>query len=280
MINKLLLSLFVLIYAVGSAYGGGPWTLPKNSIYLQLGFNIIAENNRLFYLETDDLLLHRAITDQTISFYGEYSITDKFSLTVDLPFKLTQNSEKIFEPDDPFKSEQGDLNGLGNLVISPKYQLYNKNIVMAMSLDISFPTASMDQNLRLSTGYDSYGFQPNLSLGYSKTKWYSFAQMGYNYRDKLSDQFKLSMEAGYKVFDKVYVIFAIDILQPTSKEVEKPNDFLYLYQDFQQYYAGTLKLSSTVWKNMGVNLHMTMLTINANYVQKGPALGGSIYWKF
>lgn len=279
--NIFILTAIIFLFSV-NIFAGGPWTLKKNKSYLQVSYNIIASNNHLFSTENKDksLFLSRAITDQTTSFYGEYGVTDKFTLITHIPFKYTKNSEEVLLPLDLYQADHGTLNSFGNTSITGKYQFYKKKVIMAADLSVSFPTGKTDTKTRLRTGYDTYGIQPGIHFGYSKDKFYTYGHVAYNYRTKLTDEYKLTMELGYKLYKGIFTIVAFDIVQSTKVQAPRTNEFTFLYQDQQEYIASTLKLSKNLYKNMGINLHMTILTVHANYVQKGPAMGGSIYWKF
>ncbi len=268
---------------------GGPWTQKKGKLYFQLGYNIIPQNNLLFFSADggDFLNLPRAITDQTYSLYAEYGLSDRFTLITHIPYKMTKSSKEKFTPQppfvlppDPLLVESGNLNGLGNLTLSGKYQFYKKDILLAADLTLMFPTVSQSQITKLRTGYDTYGIQPSVHLGYSKDKLYTSANIAYHYRTELIDEVKISAEIGYKIYKDLYTIIAVDILQSTQKIQPRADDFPYVYQDQQEYFASTLKLSKGIYKNIGMNLHMTIATLKANYVQEGPAIGGSVYFKF
>ncbi|MEE9438874.1 MAG: hypothetical protein V3V14_07740 [Saprospiraceae bacterium] len=281
-LRRCFLLLTTLLFVSAQAFAGGPWTQMKHKLYVQLGYNIIAENNRLFSTVTDDhiLLLSRAVTDQTIGLYAEYGVTDKFTIVADIPYKMTSSSANVLLPNDPYQAKQGNLRSFGNISLTGKYQIYKSAINIATDLTIHFPTAIQDFTTRLSTGYMTYGFEPKINIGYGNNKLYAYSSLSYNYQIDLIDQIKASVEIGYKIYKDLYTIIAVDILQSTQEIQPRNDDFLFLYQDQQEYFASTLKLSKGIYKNMGLNFHMTIITVGANYVQKGPAMGGSVYFKF
>ncbi len=284
----LILTIVFCISIITVTRAGGPWTQKKGKLYFQFDYNIIPTSNKLFFTADGGnfLSLPRAITDQTLGIYAEYGLSDKFTFIANIPYKITKSSEKDFTSQtpiqlpDPLFAESGNLNAFGNITLTGKYQLYKKDILLAADITLLFPTGSRDIATKLRTGYDTYGVQPSIHLGYSKEKLYASSNIAYHYRTDLIDEIKLSAEVGYKVYKDLYAIIAINILQSTESIQPRSEDFPYLYQDQQEYFASTLKFSKVVYKNMGLNLHMTIATTNANYVQEGPAIGGSVYFKF
>ena len=120
--TKLLLLLMTI-----SAFSQSPWTQEKGKAYTQLSFTTIPNYDTLF--GDPDQNLFGTYSDNTVQFYGEYGLSDKTSLVVNLPLKLI--SVDGFQ--DPRIDCIGDCSrdyekkALGNISIGLKHNFYKKN---------------------------------------------------------------------------------------------------------------------------------------------------------
>lgn len=176
---------------------------------------------------------------------------------------------------------QGTLAGFGNINITPKYQLLNGTLKLTGGLKLSLPTGSSDHLTGLKTAYETFGIMPIIDLGYSKNKFYGFIETGYSFRTDLADDFKFELEVGYKIYKNIYAILNFNSKFSTidatlSKFTSKQTG---LYANGQEYSALTLKVSSPIKNNFGINLHTTLINFHGHLVQRSPSIGGSFYYK-
>ena len=280
MVNKIL-TVFLFSLLLFSSYAGGPWVQKKGHSYLQFGGGVIPSTGELFFQSTSVLSLNREITDISFGFYGEYGITNKLSLIVDLPYKVIKSSKELNTLINLPILEAGTLHGFSNIHLTPKYQFHNKTIVISGGIDFSLPTGISEFSTGLKTGDQTTGIMPILDIGYSKNKFYTFTEIGYNYRTKLTNDAHITVEGGYKIFKEVYVILNFNILlsELNTNTTSGFNEPTGLYTDGQEYSALTLKLSSPIKNNIGINMHVTLLNFHGHLVQRSPSIGGSIYLK-
>ena len=260
---------------------GGPWVKKKGESYFQIGGGIIPSTNELFYKGNQYLFINRKVTDLSFGFYNEYGITNKLTIITDIPFKFVTSNNNIdttlFLP----VLKSGNLSGFGNISITPKYELLNGSIKLSGGIKFSLPTGKFDNSTGLKTAYQTYGIMPIVDIGFSKNKLYAFIETGYNYRTSLADDLKFEFEMGYKVYKNIYAIINFNSKFSTFKPstITTPNDQTGLYADGQEYSALTLKVSTPIKNNFGINMHVTLLNFHGNLVQRSPSIGGSIYYK-
>ena len=278
---KHLLTLVTLVLLSNISIAGGPWVKKKGEAYFQLGGGIIPSTNMLFFNGNDLLYTNRKVTDMNLGLYIEYGLTNKLTFITEIPFNIVSTSNTIDTVSILPVLNNGQLAGFGNISITPKYQLLDRKLKLAGAIKFSLPTGKVDNSIGLRTAYETLGIMPMLDLGYSKNKFYTFIEAGYNYRIDLADDFKFEFELGYKVYKNVYVILnfnskfsTFDSSQPISL-----NEQTGIYANGQEYSALTLKLSTPLKNNFGINLHVTLLNLHGHLVQKSPSIGGSIYYK-
>lgn len=137
------------------------------------------------------------LENQTSVLYANYGVTDKLDIGVALPFvRLTMNAaidtsiERLSTSVDPFVihqfedgsisrtyTESGDAEGLGDMVIRAKYNLFNKaSSSMALAADLRLPTGDEQDLLGAGVtqaklyailGGGSGRFSPRASVGYT-----------------------------------------------------------------------------------------------------------------
>jgi len=278
---KHLISLLSLVLISNLCIAGGPWVKKKGEAYFQFGGGIIPSTHQFFYRNNQVLYTNRAITDISLGVYNEYGITNKLTFITQIPFNFVSSSHSIDTISILPVLESGNLEGFGNITLTPKYQLLNGKLKLSGGIQFSLPTGTVDNKTGLRTAYETFGIMPIIDLGVSKNKFYGFIETGYNYRTNLADDFKFELEVGYKVFKNVYAILNFNSKFSTFNSDNDPsfNEQTGLYANGQEYSALTLKLSSPIKNGFGINLHTTLLNLHGHLVQKSPSVGGSIYYK-
>ena len=113
---------FILLLSVSQVYSQSPWAQKKGKAYTQLSFTSISEYKSLF--GSPDYLTERTVVDNTLQFYGEYGLTDKTSLVLNLPFKMIKTGELtntlLIAP----SSQAGSESSLGNIEVGIKHVFY------------------------------------------------------------------------------------------------------------------------------------------------------------
>jgi hypothetical protein len=195
-----------------TASAGGPWPLKKNSGYAQLGFTYIGYS-KFFNHEGKVTDLRRPVTDFTSQLYLDYGLSDKLTLTANLPFKYVSSADKISSPDSLYFQDTlqaGNLFGLSNVMLGLKYNIINKKVLFSAGLNVEANVAKYDSLTALRTGPSAWVFHPYVSVGTSFGKFYTFLDAGYRLRlNNYSDEVDLKFEFGYSWNQKTYFILNV-----------------------------------------------------------------------
>ena len=161
--------LFLLISI--SAFSQSPWTQKEGKFYTQLSFTSISNYNSLF--GDPDSTTERQITDNTLQFYGEYGLSDKTTLIVNLPLKLIETGD-LSNPNSSIlpATSNGSNTSLGNIEIGVKRNFSDKNWLLSGQVSLEANTGSYEATSGIRTGYDAWTLTPLFLAGKSFGKTY------------------------------------------------------------------------------------------------------------
>lgn len=294
---KLSLLIILLSLSFVELQAGGPWTKKKGEGYVQFAAYAIPPINRLSINAYRTKFLNRSIFDATGEFYAEYGLTKRLTLSASLPIKFVSAGQNIAQVDSsqltagafgpPSKVlDAGTLVDLGNIRLAGKYNILSKKIYLSAHALISAPTAiqAYNANTALRTAYPCWGFQPSLSIGYSKDKMYTYLESGMNFRtDDYSHQWVANFEIGWRIGKRAYFAIALDAILCLPGGADVPNSTAEvqtgLYVNNQNFVAFTLKGIIPVSDFVGINISLSG-GLWANNVQQGPNIGLGVYYKW
>jgi hypothetical protein len=291
-------SLLILLMLISFAelQAGGPWTKKKGEGYVQFAAYAIPPINRLSIRSYRTKFLNRSVFDATGEFYAEYGLTKRFTLSASLPIKFVSsgNIQSVdsseltggaFGPPSRVL-DAGTLIDLGNIRLAGKYNFLSKKVHLTAHALISAPTAiqAYNPNTALRTAYPCWGFQPSLSMGYSKEKMYTYLESGVNFRTHdYSHQWVANFEIGWRIGKRVYFVITLDAVICLPGGIDVPNSReevqTGLYVNNQNYVAFTLKTIIPVSDYVGLNVSLSG-GLWANNVQQGPNIGLGVYYKW
>lgn len=241
------IKLLILFLSIAT-FSQSPWTQNKGKAYTQLSYTTIPNYDAIFSDSNEDLL--GTYSDNTLQVFGEYGLTDKTSLLVNLPFKLIS----VTDFEDPRIDCSGDCrrdyksNSLGNISIGLKHNFYNKNWLISGQLTVEANTSSFNANSGIRTGYDAWSFTPLLLAGKGFGKTYLQGFIGADIRtNDYSSNFKIGGEIGRKISKKIWLIGFLDI----SKSFENGNISLPFQQNITGLYVNDQEYGSFGFKGIG-----------------------------
>ena len=82
-----------LLLASLSSFSQSPWTKEKGTFYTQLSFTTIPSYDMLF--GDPDYNINGKISDNTLQFYGEFGVSDKTTLILNLPYKIITHTDLV-----------------------------------------------------------------------------------------------------------------------------------------------------------------------------------------
>jgi len=203
---------FLFLIVAQSVSAGGPWPRKKNSGYAQLGFTYVGYS-RFFNHEGVVTDLRRPVTDFTTQLFLDYGLSDKLTLTANLPFKYVSTADRISSADTSYFKDTlqaGSLFGLNNVMLGLKYNIINKRVLFSAGFNAEANVAKYDSLTTLRTGPNAWVFHPYLSVGttFFQGKLYTLLDAGYRLRiNNYSDEVDFNFEVGYSWNQKTYFIF-------------------------------------------------------------------------
>ena len=274
--KKFILVLVVLVS--GNLIAQSAWTQKKGKTYTQLSYSTISDYDRLF--GEPDYNTERKITDNTIQLYGEYGLTDKTTLLLNLPLKLIKTGDQVFNTV-PVTTATNKT-ALGNIEIGIKHLLYNKAFTLSGQLSIEANTSTFDDNSGIRTGYDAWSFTPTLNAGKSFGKMYAQAFVGGNIRtNDYSSNFKFGAEYGIKFIKRIWVIGYLDFVSSFNNgDIILPESNLLtgLYVNNQEYSAYGVKGIVEINENFGASAGFGG-AFSGNNVARQAAISFGLYHK-
>ncbi len=254
-IRKSSFILFISLMSFASAFSQSPWTQKKGEAYTQIGFSTIPNYTSLFGDPNFDT--ERSITDNTFQLYGEYGVTDKTSIILNVPFKNISTGE-LTNPGatgEPITLEE-TVSSLGNVTAGVKHNFYNNKWLITGQLDVELNTGSYDDLSGIRTGYDAFTFRPTISAGRGFDNFYVQAFTGLDLRtNDYSSNFRIGGEVGAKALNRIWVIGFLDVVQSFENgDFVPPTDNILtgLYVNDQEYFGYGLKAIVEATPNFGV----------------------------
>jgi hypothetical protein len=269
---------FIAMLSSSFAFSQSPWTQEKGKFYTQLSFSTIANYDEVFgdpEYQTD-----REITDNTLQLYGEYGLTSKTTLLVNLPVKFIKTGDVV--NGSAFITEDSK-SAFGNIGFGVKHQFYNKKWLISGQLNVEANTGTFEANSGIRTGQDAWTFTPTLNIGRSFDKFYIQAFTGIDLKtNSYSNNFKIGGEIGTKVHSKIWLVGFVDIVNSFNDgDVNLPlsNFGTALYVNNQEYGAFGLKAIGELSNSFGGILSFGG-AFSGNNVAKQAALTVGVYHKF
>ncbi len=264
-----------------SAYSQSPWTQKNGEFYSQFGYSTIPNYTRIF--GDPDYNTERKISDNTFQLFGEYGISDKTTLLVNIPFKNVSSGDLTF-PDETenILTEKKTINSFGNIEIGVKQNFFNKKWLISGQLNVELNTSTYDEYSGLRTGYDAFTFTPLVNIGRGFNKLYVQAFTGFALRsNSYSSNFKIGAEAGAKILNTVWIIGFLDIITSFDNGdfiLPVENTLTGLYVNNQEYSAYGLKAIGEITPEFGVIAGFGG-AFSGNNVAKQAAYNFGIYYK-
>jgi hypothetical protein len=269
--------LFVFVYTITS-YGQSAWTKNKGKSYLQLTYSTISNYNDIY--ASPDYKSEREISDNTLQFYGEYGITDKTTLLLNIPLKFITTSD-LTTNNIAFTTAESKTS-LGNIELGVKHRFYTKKWIIAGQLNVEANTSSFYKDSGIRTGYNAWTFTPTLNTSRSLKKYYIQAFVGVDLRtNNYSSNFKIGGEIGTKITKKTWLIGLIDIVKSLKNgDVILPlsNSLTALYVNNQDYGGFGLKINTEFTKTFGTTVSFGGAFFGNN-VAKQVALNAGLFVK-
>jgi hypothetical protein len=268
------------------SYAQGPWSASKGSGFFQVqAIPSTATYNQVFLGSRDEFqLINRETWNADYGIYGQYSLTDRIQVIGYVPFKHVSTgaqTDSLYFND---LLSEGSLVGLGNVRLAFKYGILTEGFNVAVSLQSSWNTVSMDLEKGLSTGIqgNSIGIFAHLGGGIT-AKSYAFADIGFQkYTNNFSDVIEGRLEYGYRVLSPLYVILGLDIRQSLENGSYFNENLAQtgLYPNNQEWVVFNLKLNYETKSGIGFNVGFPLAPLMLNNIGATGSVSMGIYKKW
>ena len=222
---------FLLLFALADGHEGfaqSGWTRSKHTYFAKLAYNYF-QSEDYFNPDGKHLTTSRFI-QHSLTFYGEYGLTDRFTTIIHAPLLKTnafETTETVF--------------GIGDIKIELKYRLFKK-LPIAVSVAPEFPTGSWNnyatnknnpqETINLPTGDGEFNVWTTLagSASFHPLPVYISASTGFNYRTRYKDidfrnQMKYALEVGGKIANLIWINGTL-VVQQSLGERQGVTDFI------------------------------------------------------
>jgi hypothetical protein len=254
--NLKFLQIAALFFVVQEVDGQSGWTKSKGEGFFQTSFSTFNSKD-YFTLEGEKLLTNR-FHQQSMVFYGEYGVTDKFTVIANLPLQNFNGFETT-----------ETVSGLGDLRLEFKHSILKKILPLAISVAPEIPTGRANnfansivndfERINLPSGDGEFNVWTTLATSFALGDFPFYGSLfgSYNYRTQydgisFSDQIAVGMELGYRVFDKVWVNARLNGLTSVD-EITEVTDFV--RGDGTEYTSYSIGASVPVYKEFHLNLN-------------------------
>jgi len=272
---------FLILLISISVFSQGPWTQEQGKWYTQASFSTIPNYDALF--GDPDYNTERETTDNTLQFYGEYGISDKTTLIINLPLKIIKTGNLTIPNSTPVLTDEGSETALGNIEISVRQNFYKKVWLLSGQFSLEANTSSFDDATGIRTGYDAWSFKPLFLAGRSFKKSYLQTFAGASIRtNDYSSSYKIGAEYGIKIIKSIWLAGFLDIeksFENGSVVLPDSNLATGLYVNNQEYGVFGFKAIGEFSDDFGVTASLPS-ALFGNNVAKQVAFSFGLYKKF
>lgn len=194
-----ILSLITCIALATTALADG-WPQPRGHGYYKLGYRIVRATE--FYQPDGSRIPIPTLGEHTISFYGEYGLTNRITVLAYIPFFERITLNRVEGRESGFEFFEGDVvTGIADAEAGARIGLARIGpMVLSAGLAVGVPLGDDAQPNGLLTGDGEWNQRLRIEGGYSfyPTPAYAAASAGFNNRMRgFSDEIVYAVEGGY-----------------------------------------------------------------------------------
>ncbi len=193
---KKTLLILIFLFITSTEFFAGAWTQKKSSGYFQLGSQLLsakkaydADGNKFSIPDFNDI---------TINFYGEYGLTNNFTVIANIPFYRSLKFDGLLPA-----GEEVSKTGISDSHLGVKIKLkeFSQNVLSVTAM-LGIPLGERNDSTGLWTGSEEWNQMVMINFGRSfyPLDFYLSSSVGYNNRTNgFSDEIRYSLEGGYFV---------------------------------------------------------------------------------
>lgn len=260
------------------------WVRPKGEAYLQAGYHYF-QSNTYFNLSGESITTNY-FRQHTVSFYGEYGLTDRWDVILSMPLYRANSFETTTW-----------AQGIGDLRLEAKYALLTGPIPVSISVAPEIPTGPKNNfatnkefvwdQINLPTGDGEWNVWSTLAASHSfyPVPVYVSAYGSYNFRTGFNgvdfrDQVRYGLEVGYQPCSSWWIILKGGAHITPDDEAQGVTDFT--RGDGTNFMTGTLQIGYKVapswWLQAQVQQYFDGWHPRTN-LYSAPLVGVSVAWE-
>lgn len=277
--------LFFVLFISTISFGQSPWVRSKGAGYAQIGYSSISNYTSVYSKDAPNgaFQTERVISDRTVSAYGEYGLTPKWTIISSIPLKFVSAGALNTSTTNPITAS-GDVFGLGNVELGTKYGFYQKNIVASAQLKASAGITGYDAATGLRTGLPAWTIEPMVSIGKGGNNYFIYGYGGVGLRtNEYSNYGRLGIEGGLDINKRFWIIAFVDAVfsfRNGSAGSSLANTLTGLYLNNQEFIAfGPKFIFEPIREKLGITFSMGGGVSNNLVPQKG-AMSFGLYYKW
>ena len=266
---KHLLVTFSLLFTVINA-NGQAWTKEKGKSFLKLDFTSIT-GNKLFN-DKSEVVDFQDYSFNTVSFYGEYGITNKITTVGYIPL-LQSNSLKASA-----LGPKASNAGFGDADLGFRYAISKEKFPLAVTVMFGIPSGDNKDANQLYTGDGEFNQIVKLASGVGKGNWWLQGGLGFNNRSKdYSDEIRFDAEFGYKFLqNKLLAMLKFSGVSPMDNG-KAPLTRTGLFSNNVAYFSPAIELMYYIKPKFGIALRGAGAGATSRNIQATPSLSFAFF---
>lgn len=249
------------------------WTKEKGKSFLKLDFTTLT-GNQLFN-DKSEVVDFQDYSFNTMSFYGEYGITNKLTAVGYIPF-LQSNllKESALGP-------EASNAGFGDVDLGFRYAIFQEKFPLTLTVMVGIPSGNNTDENQLYTGDGEFNQMVKLASGVGKGNWWLQGGVGYNNRSNdFSDEVRIDAEFGYKLLkSKLLAMLKFSGVSPLDNG-NAPLTTTGLFSNNVAYFAPAIELMYYIKPKFGFALRGAGASPTSRNIQATPSLSFAVFGDF
>lgn len=249
------------------------WTKEKGKSFLKLDFTSLT-GNQLFN-DKSEVVDFQEYSFNTVSFYGEYGITNKLTAVGYIPL-LQSNSLK-----ESALGPEASNAGFGDVDLGFRYAISKEKFPLTLTVMLGIPSGNNTDENQLYTGDGEFNQMVKLASGVGKGNWWLQGGVGFNNRtENFSDEIRFDAEFGYKLFqNKLMAMLKFGGVSPLDNG-NAPLTTTGLFSNNVAYFAPAIELMYYIKPKFGLALRGAGASSTSRNIQATPSLSLAVFGNF